>query len=333
MKRFIRYLYEYQDGMRVRNVGFVKAEDTGSFLSLWIYGKGFPAALNGGLEIFLFYQKEDKCVGVLLGEISGMRSMTAYPLHYEGDTSQIEGIILKGNAGGTKRWYGAVWNDRPVDIERMVTEAELELMRNEMRAPEIEEMRQIEEGAQEAEEIQQVEERAQETEENRQSEERVQEAEENRQTEERAPEPEEIQQSEERAPEAEEMRQVEERIQEKEEVTQEKVSQSPVYKITRKDIVQLPRQEWKLANNHFLMHGCRNFHHLISFEKDGKCWLGVPGIYHQQEERAAQAFGFAQFMKPEEGEILLSEEEQTAHGDFGYWCRIVNNIITSGNPS
>ena len=26
MKRFIRYLYEYQDGKRTRNVGFVKVE-------------------------------------------------------------------------------------------------------------------------------------------------------------------------------------------------------------------------------------------------------------------------------------------------------------------
>lgn len=100
-----------------------------------------------------------------------------------------------------------------------------------------------------------------------------------------------------------------------------------VYKITRQDLARLPRQEWKLANNHFLMHGCRNFHHLVSFEKDGTCWLGVPGIYHPQEEKAAHAFGFGQFMVPDEGEITLSEDEQTSHGDFGYWCRSVSSVI------
>lgn len=287
MKRFIRYLYEYQNGMRVRNVGFVKVEDAGSFLSLWIYGKGFPAAVSGRLEIFLFYQNEDKCVGIPIGEIVGMRPMTAYRLTYEGDTSNLEGVALKGNAGGMEKWYGAVWNDRPMDIEHMVTEQELALMQR----------RELEEKEADLEE------------------ERVSE------------QPEPVQ---EEVPEEVTANQMSEDSAEQEEEPQ---NPSPVYKITRKDIVQLPRQEWKLANNHFLMHGCRNFHHLVSFEKDGKCWLGVPGIYHQQEERAAQAFGFGQFMKPDEGEIVLSEEEQTNHGDFGYWCRIVNNLITSGNES
>lgn len=293
MKRFIRYLYEYQDGRRVRNVGFVKVEDAGDFLALWIYGKGFPAALSDGLEIFLFYQNEDKCVGIPIGEIAEMRSMTAYQFQYEGDTSKIEGIILKGAVAGAMKWYGALWNDRPVDIEHMVTERELEFEQNEKGAQENEETQETEPETREKEEVQEVESETQENEE-------VQEA--------------------------------EAETQENEERQSEEQQQSPVYKITRKDIVQLPRQEWKLANNHFLMHGCRNFHHLVSFEKDGKCWLGVPGIYHQQEERAAQAFGFGQFMKPEEGEVTLSEEEQTNHGDFGYWCRIVNNIITSGTP-
>lgn len=100
-----------------------------------------------------------------------------------------------------------------------------------------------------------------------------------------------------------------------------------VYKITRKDLAKLPRKEWKLANNHFLMHGCRNFHHLISFEKDGSYWLGIPGIYHPNELRAAEAFGFGQFMKPDEGEITLTEDEFTNQGEFGYWCRTVAGLV------
>ena len=114
-------------------------------------------------------------------------------------------------------------------------------------------------------------------------------------------------------------------IEEKEVETEQKTQ--PVYKITRKDIVNLPRQEWKLANNHFLVHGCRNFHHLVSFEKDGTCWLGVPGIYHKQEEQAAKAFGFGQFMKPDEGDVVWEEEEKAEDEEFGYWCRPVHNVI------
>ena len=109
--------------------------------------------------------------------------------------------------------------------------------------------------------------------------------------------------------------------------TPEETSKELVYKITRKDIVNLPRQEWKLANNHFLVHGCRNFHHLVSFEKDGTCWLGVPGIYHKQEEEADNAFGFGRFMKPDEGEIEWEDEEKAEHEEFGYWCRPVPHVI------
>lgn len=111
------------------------------------------------------------------------------------------------------------------------------------------------------------------------------------------------------------------------EMPNEPEERQTVYKITRQDLVNLPRQEWKLANNHFLVHGCRNYHHLVSFEKDGICWLGVPGIYHRQEEQAARAFGFGQFMKPEKDEIFLNEDEMAEHGEFGYWCRQVHNVI------
>lgn len=255
MQRLIQYLYEYQNGRRVRNVGFVKAEDFGDFLAFWIYGKEFPASVSRRLEIFLFYQKEETCVGILVGEITEMRAMTAYPLRYDGNTDKIAGVILRGSEDGMDKWYAADWKDSGLTVEQMVEEWKLE--------------KTISSQGIENEEMQ-------------------------------APEPEnEI----------------------------EKNAETVVYKITRKDLVQLPRQEWKLANNRFLMHGCRNYHHLISFEKDGECWLGVPGIYHIQEEKAARAFGFVEFMTPEDGELSLTEEEQSEQEEFGYWCRRVNNII------
>lgn len=100
-----------------------------------------------------------------------------------------------------------------------------------------------------------------------------------------------------------------------------------IFKITRKDIAKLPRREWRLANNNFLLHGYYNYHHLVSFEKDDCCWLGVPGIYHPKEQRAADSFGFGQFMKPDAGEIELSGEEMSIDEDFGYWCRKVSAVI------
>jgi hypothetical protein len=49
---------------------------------------------------------------------------------------------------------------------------------------------------------------------------------------------------------------------------------------------------------------------LIFLEDEEGLWLGVPGIYHEKEEKAAEAFGFPRYLE--------GEEE-----DFGYWCRKV----------
>ena len=59
MKRFIRYLYEYQNGKKTRNTGFVKVleQDRGE-REIQIYGRGFPVAGGRTLEIYLFYEED-----------------------------------------------------------------------------------------------------------------------------------------------------------------------------------------------------------------------------------------------------------------------------------
>ena len=54
----------------------------------------------------------------------------------------------------------------------------------------------------------------------------------------------------------------------------------------------LPRCEWRVANNSFLLHGYYNYHYLILLEEENQMWLGVPGIYHRKEAKAAEVFGF-----------------------------------------
>lgn len=94
-------------------------------------------------------------------------------------------------------------------------------------------------------------------------------------------------------------------------------------KIQRQDLSRLPRREWKLANNSFLLHGFYNYHHLLYIEDGDKTWIGVPGIYHEKEKAAANAFGFTEFQHLADMEIELSQEEKNTYDDFGYWCRQV----------
>ena len=95
-------------------------------------------------------------------------------------------------------------------------------------------------------------------------------------------------------------------------------------KIQRQDLSRLPRREWRLANNSFLLHGFYNYHHLLYIEDGDKIWIGVPGIYHEKEKAAANGFGFPEFRRLTDVELELSEEEKNTYDDFGYWCRKVN---------
>ena len=97
-------------------------------------------------------------------------------------------------------------------------------------------------------------------------------------------------------------------------------------KIQRQDLSRLPRKEWRLANNNFLLHGYYNYHHLMLIEDEGTSWLGVPGIYHEKEKEAAEMFGFPEFIRMTDFEVELLPEEKNTMDDFGYWCRQVEQL-------
>lgn len=92
-------------------------------------------------------------------------------------------------------------------------------------------------------------------------------------------------------------------------------------KIQRQDMTELPRKEWFLANNNFLLHGYHNYRHLILVEENGILYLGVPGIYDVREARAAQMFGFPRFSSDYVDALDLDEEECNSDASFGYWMR------------
>ena len=103
----------------------------------------------------------------------------------------------------------------------------------------------------------------------------------------------------------------------------------PEETITRKRIEitgirDLPRANWYLCNNSFLVHGFFNYHYLLlkTVETGDKkrLFLGVPGIYEQPERMMALIFGFSEF-EPETSEKngckTSSSGDRT--GTFGYW--------------
>ena len=275
MRRFIRYLYEYEQEKKMRNVGFVKVEQDVDQCVIHVHGKGFRMEENAqGLRAYLFWNTEDKCIGIPQGvtEVPGpavnwQLCYTPEDVGKKENYDLVNGIILKDVNG---HWYAAVWNDDVVNVCRM-------------------EMWKMEEDSVQGEETECKKGLAQD--------------------EETECKKETLQDEESESGKLED------------DLEKEACLGGKVRKIQRKDMVCLPRCEWRHANNSFLIHGYYNYHHLILTVRDGRLKLGVPGVYHPQEEKAAESFGFPEFITAEELDLKLTDEEKNDREKFGYWCR------------
>lgn len=84
-------------------------------------------------------------------------------------------------------------------------------------------------------------------------------------------------------------------------------------RIEIKDVRLLPEKYWSMVNNSFLLHGFFNYRYLV-FGRIGQNWfIGIPGVYQNQEHVMASIFGFPDF---------LSQAEKNERGEQpGYWYR------------
>ena len=194
MRRFIRYLYEYEQEKKMRNVGFVKIEQDMEQCVIHVHGKGFRMEEDAkGLEVYLFWNQDEKCTGINMGVTEppspGLNYQLCYTPEDMGEKENyglVNGIILKDISG---HCYAAVWNDDAVNICQMEKWEMAE-----------EETHEKEKSNAEASEEQEV---------------------------------------------------------------KECGKRYKVRKIQRKDMVCLPRCEWKHANNSFLVHGYYNYHNVM----------------------------------------------------------------------
>ena len=120
MKRWIRYLYEYDQGKKLRNVGFVKVEQGEGECSVHIHGKGLHMQGENRLNLYLFYEENEECIGIWQGTAENVDPAINYRLYYtKEDTGKTEnfekirGIVLLSEAG---RRYAAVWDDQPAHV-------------------------------------------------------------------------------------------------------------------------------------------------------------------------------------------------------------------------
>ena len=314
MKRFIRYLYEYEGNQKKRNVGFVKVEQDGKETTISVHGKGLCGKSNENISCYLI--KLDSEMGNILfipaGEIQiGMISCGGCFCYTEeliragyGKTEQSVGqtcekkddICGLGLGDPKEAFYVALWNEEmygDLDIARAKV---LQEFASDKTAEESKSIKNIDEKEAEVET--------------------------------QFGDDEETENLEEEQPEKKEQETVEESSEKKDLKKDDRDIdlqnfRRQIMKIQRGEISILPRCEWKLANNNFLLHGYYNYRHLVLIDEGNQLKLGVPGIYHEREARAAATFGFPEFIAEADVNVTLEPQERNENQQFGYWCRQV----------
>ena len=338
MKRFIRYLYEYEGNQKKRNVGFVKVEQDGKETMISVHGKGLCGKSNENISCYLI--KLDSEMGNILfvpaGEIQiGMISCGGCFCYTEeliragyGKTEQSVGqtcekkddICGLGLGDPKEAFYVALWNEEmygDLDIAKAKVFQEFD---SDKTAGESKSTKSIDE--KEAE----VETQFGDDEETENLEEEQPEKKDQETVEESAEKKE--QETVEEHPEKKEQEIVEESSEKKDLKKDDRDIdlqnfRRQIMKIQRGEISILPRCEWKLANNNFLLHGYYNYRHLVLIDEGNQLKLGVPGIYHEREARAAATFGFPEFIAEADVNVTLEPQERNENQQFGYWCRQV----------
>lgn len=88
------------------------------------------------------------------------------------------------------------------------------------------------------------------------------------------------------------------------------------------DIGRLPKENWPMANNSFMLHGFFQYRYILllrlpaqTSEYEERYMIAVPGIYSQMDNYLADMFGFHEF--------LGSPKQGSENGRFGYWVQEV----------
>lgn len=99
--------------------------------------------------------------------------------------------------------------------------------------------------------------------------------------------------------------------------------QAECIQIELRHLRELPKRYWYLGNNSFLLHGFFNYQYLVVGKTgEGQWFLGVPGVYQKQERVMAAIFGFPEFvpMASAPGE---NEKNDEPINQFGCWLRSI----------
>lgn len=322
MKRFVTYIYAYEDKKKGNNIGFAKIEIRGEDCRIEIHLRGVYAR-QSTCSVYLFREAAGAIEGIPVGE-----------LRLAGGNAGFSGIIKAGHVGGSPFGIGdmegifLLMEDDRIFMSRWKEGNPLVVCRENFHV-----WQPVQEQAKAAESVETEESASVEPEEKEQEQDTANVA------------PEEKEQEQDTAtskPESEgqdvqatevPMRNIfpdydwqsiwESLTQSHKLYHPFEDSAAECIQIELKNLRELPRRYWYLGNNSFLLHGFFNYHYLVVGRTGEERWfIGVPGIYQRQERVMAAIFGFSEFLT-----MAQEEKEGEENGEplnrFGCWCRYI----------
>ena len=299
-KRLVSYIYEYVQGEKQESLGFVKVNARDGICKIQIHMRGFYTRGQMPYRAYIFTQRRERLLGQLLGELESINGALEWNGVTEADNLMKADFGLEDSQGiyieGEDHVYAAQWEDFPVNVDQF------EPLRRSVR--------QAVDGASK-ETASQYE---------REPEETVQAAQITMEA-----------LAEEAAPQemiglAEPKRKPDSRQEQWEYLTRHFPVMQYVdgggavmssIRLDPKSLTRVPRDKWELGNISFLLHGIYHYRHLLLLrrqtETETTYYIGVPGVYSDQEQMMASMFGFQEFR--------MLKGPGTGKGSFGYWCR------------
>lgn len=335
-RRFVSYIYLYENGVKSMNAGFVKVESRNGQCRIGLSLKNVYTGM-GRFKVYMFIRFGQELRGVYIGDVQIKNHGSDWNFRTDPDNiagsgyrlDQMSGMIIKGEGD---RFYGTRWDQGDLDMGRFVTEWDDAVQPVDMAAmmesesvlmkEKIEKVAQEEEVTEPVQEpqIQAIPVAVNEMEQVR--------AEPSLNTEKLEGK---------KAGEAEPFVIAQEESRELANVEMDErsrnfgkiIDQCPgMYpfeddkievcaRLEPKDIGMMPIDCWSYGSNSFLLHGYYSYRHLIlarmkSENGEQKIYiLGVPGTRHSREAFMANMFGFREFKPIREG--------NESNSDFGYW--------------
>lgn len=124
-RRLVAYIYLYNQGKRVKNVGFTKVESRNGECRIQIQIKGAWVAEGNACKFYIFYRKDGKMRGILLGETAIRSGSAQMKLVTETENIMQSGLDLGQMAGliilsEKDHLFATRWDDEAVSLEQLV---------------------------------------------------------------------------------------------------------------------------------------------------------------------------------------------------------------------